>query len=101
MATVRTYPNYPMFRQKTGVMPDFSGSRIAYEEEPYGEKDGSNRNFKLMHQPLSDSLEVYKDGMRMRKDNDYTLNISNREIRFSSTQIPQPNSIILANYKHY
>ncbi|CDQ41820.1 hypothetical protein [Virgibacillus salexigens] len=101
MAIVRSYPGYPAFRKKLGVMPDFSGAKFSYDETPAGELNGTNKVFTLLHQPLPESLQIFKDGMFMRKNIDYTLNISNKNIIFSSEQIPQEKSVISANYKHY
>lgn len=101
MALVRPYPNYPAFRRKLGIMPDFSGSKLAYNEIPMGDIDGNNRIFRLAYQPLSKSLQVFKDGMYMHKGVDYVLNRQEQTITFSEHQIPQEGSVILVNYKHY
>ncbi|MBR2246173.1 hypothetical protein [Oceanobacillus profundus] len=101
MALVRPYPGFPQFRRKTGVMTDFSGSRFSDQEKPYGDQNGINRVFVLLHQPLSDSLQVFKDGMLMTKNVDYTLNIQEKRITFSEKQIPQEASVITVSYKHY
>src|SRR5690606_39104342 len=101
MALVRPYPNFPQFRQKLGVMPDFSGSKFSDQEKPVGEQNGINRVFHLLYQPLPESVQVFKDGMLMAKDLDYVLDIANKTITFSENQVPQPESVIRVSYKHY
>lgn len=101
MAIVRRHPEYPDFRMKIGIMPDFSGSKFADQEKPIGEMDGENRVFVLRNRPLPGSVQVFKDGMLMAKDLDYELNIEQKTIRFSPHQIPQKDSVIRVSYKHY
>lgn len=101
MAMVRPYPNFPAFRMKLGVMPDFSGAKFSYNEVPAGEISGTNRMFTLLNQPLPDSLQVFKDGMYMQKGQDYNLDRINRTLTFSVNQIPQEKSTISVSYKHY
>lgn len=107
MAYVRTHPNYPKFRVKKGVMPDFSGANIADGEIPSGVMDGVNREFKVANRPLKGSEKIFKDGLKMGRatsvamtDGDYFIDYETKTITFSKTQIPQENSIIRVDYKY-
>lgn len=106
MAFVRQHPDYPQFRVKKGVMPDFSGSNYSDQEKPSGVMNGVNRVFNLANIPLKPSDEVFKDGMKMSRattlavsDGDYFIDYSTGQIMFSENQIPQPKSVILVSYK--
>jgi hypothetical protein len=108
MAYVRQHPDYPKFRKKVGVMPDFSGANIVDQETPSGVMDGVNKVFTLAHLPIQYSERVYKDGMMMARastmamtDGDYYIDYTTGTITFSSNQIPQPTSVIRVCYKHY
>ncbi|MFE9081888.1 hypothetical protein [Bacillus mobilis] len=107
MAFVRQHPDYPKFRKKVGVMPDFSGSKLADQEQLIGAQDGVNRNFRFVHVPLRNSEKIYKNGMRMKRasnegtlDGDYYINYFTGEILFSSKQVPQPTCVIAVDYKY-
>lgn len=109
MAYVRQHPEYPNYRMKVGIMPDFSGSNYADQEMPKGVMDGINRLFELEHKVLKNSEEVYKDGMRMARasslaltDGDYYIDYLANPVTltFSNAQVPQPKSIILVGYKY-
>lgn len=108
MALVRNHPNYPNFRMKIGVMPDFSGARWSYQEEPKGDIDGINCTFTLENEPVEKSESVYKDGMLMTRGLDYTMDYLNKKIIFTADdeksgirgQVPQPHSIIRVTYKY-
>lgn len=101
MAIVRNHPDYPLFRMKLGVMPEFSDSKFMHQEIPEGDMNGANRRFVLKHKPLSDSLEVFKDGMLMAEGLDYQISYNTREVIFSANQVPQKKSVIRVSYKHY
>ncbi|MCD7910964.1 hypothetical protein KC480_05420 [Bacillus velezensis] len=107
MAYVRTNPDYPKFRMKKGVMPDFSGAKIADGEIPSGKMDGANTKFELTNRPLKGSEKVFKDGLRMGRsssssltDGDYYMDYDNKTLIFSKAQIPQENSVIRVDYKY-
>ncbi|OXB94760.1 hypothetical protein [Parageobacillus galactosidasius] len=100
MAMVRQHPDYPKWRMKIGIMPDFSGSKISSQEIPIGVCDGANKVFKLANKPLKHSEEVVKDGMVMKRDLDYTIDYATGTITFSDHQIPQPKSVIHVTYKY-
>jgi len=100
MAIVRQHPKYPNFRMKIGVMPDFSGSKLSFQETPIGAINGVNKKFTLLHLPLKDSETVVKDGMVMKRGEDYTINYNTGVIMFSDTQIPQVKSVLHVTYKY-
>jgi hypothetical protein len=100
MAMVRQHPDYPKWRMKIGVMPDFSGSKVSFQEKPIGNCDGVNKVFRLANKPLKNSEQVVKDGMVMTKDLDYTIDYSTGTITFSDYQIPQTKSVIHVTYKY-
>lgn len=107
MAYVRQHPDYPQFRMKVGVMPDFSGSNQANQEIPTGIMNGINQVFTLANRPLKLSEEVFKDGMMMSRassmafeDGDYFMNYDEKKIYFSNNQIPQVKSVIRVSYKY-
>jgi hypothetical protein len=109
MAYVRQHPDYPKFRKKVGVMPDFSGSNYSDQEKPVGNIDGINRLFTLAKKPIKFSETIHKDGMMMNRasslaamDGDYYLDysISPVTISFADNQIPQLNSVIRVSYKY-
>lgn len=107
MAYVRQHPDYPKFRMKVGIMPDFSGSKLADQEKPSGVMNGVNKAFVLANRPLKDSERVFKDGMMMSRassmamaDGDYFLNYEEKTIYFADNQIPQAKSVIRVSYKY-
>ncbi|UYX56223.1 hypothetical protein M3Y14_33775 (plasmid) [Bacillus thuringiensis] len=107
MAFVRQHPDYPKFRKKVGVMPDFSGSKLADQEQLIGAQNGVNRTFRFAHIPLRNSEKIYKNGMRMKRasnegtaDGDYYINYFTGEILFSPRQVPQPSCVIAVDYKY-
>lgn len=106
MAWVRTHPLNSKFRLKMGVMPDFSGASLVKAESPMGDKDGENRRFTLGKEPVGGSLDVYKDGMRLKpasnelfEDGDYWFDQDNKILWFSLFHAPQVNSVILIDYR--
>lgn len=101
MAMVQVYPGHPNFRKKIGFMPDFSGAKFANQEEPTGIKDGKNKIFKLLHRPIDDSLQVFKDGMMMTEELDFKVDLNTKRIAFDDSQIPEEKSVIRVMYKYY
>lgn len=106
MAYVRQHPNYPLFRIKKGVMPDFSGANYS-DQEPLTGFDGAKRQFQLNHLPLKHSEEVFKDGLKMTRastlgmtDGDYFIDYTEGKITFSDKQIPQVKSVAHVSYKY-
>lgn len=109
MAYVRQHPDYPKFRVKKGVMPDFSGANYSDQEKPAGVMNGINDSFTLAYQPIKFSETVYKDGMFMTRasslamtDGDYYLDYSASPavIKFANNQIPQSKSVLRVSYKY-
>ncbi len=107
MAYVRQHPEFPQFRIKKGIMPDFSGSQIIDQEFPSGVVNGINKLFQLERPPLKNSESIFKDGMKMVRassllfnDGDYYIDYQSGEITFSDRQVPQENSVIVASYKY-
>lgn len=107
MAFVRQHPDYPKFRVKKGVMPDFSGSNFSDQEIPSGSMNGINRVFTLAYVPIKQSEEIFKDGMKMSRasslvmtDGDYYIDYATATITFSDKQIPQEKSVLRVSYKY-
>lgn len=106
MAWVRTHPQNSKFRLKMGVMPDFSGASLVKAETPTGLLDGDNRRFTLLKEPVEGSLDIYKDGMRLKpastelfEDGDYWFDEAGKILWFSKYHVPQHNSVILVDYR--
>lgn len=106
MAYVRQHPEYPKFRVKKGVMPDFSGANVADQEKPTGVMNGINKVFRTLNKPLKLSERVFKDGMMMARssslamtDGDYYMDADSGDITFADNQIPQSKSVIRVSYK--
>lgn len=106
MAFVRQHPDYPKFRMKKGVMPDFSGANYSDQEKPSGIMNGVNRVFNLANVPIKLSEEVFKDGMKMARsttmamtEGDYFIDYPTGTITFADNQIPQSKSVIRVSYK--
>lgn len=106
MAWVRTHPLNSKFRLKMGVMPDFSGASLVKAETPSGDMNGENRRFTLAKVPVEGSLDIYKDGMRLKPasneqllDGDYWFDQGDKILWFSQFHIPQVNSVILVDYR--
>ena len=102
MALVRNHPNsaYAHWRMKIGYMTDFSNMAKQSQESPLGVKDGVNRTFTLEKTPVPQTEIVYKDGMTMIRDIDYTIDYENQTIVFSEDQIPQPASTLAVSYNY-
>jgi hypothetical protein len=107
MAYVRQHPDYPKFRMKKGVMPDFSGSNVSDQEAPTGLMNGVNKVFTTAFKPLKGSESLHKDGMMMSRastvaviDGDYHIDYTTGTITFSDNQIPQDKSVIRISYKY-
>jgi hypothetical protein len=81
-----------------------------YEETPAGVIDGVNTVFTIAHQPLPwASIKVYRNGLRMKRNLDYTLDTSNwnaTKIVFIQAQTPQPGTngepedVLLVDYTY-
>ncbi len=69
-------------------------------ETPAGSIDGNNTTFTLLNPPNpGGSLKLYKNGVLLNPNFDYTLNGSN--ITFASPAVtPQPGDILMASYRH-
>ena len=74
------------------------GTRV--EETPSGTINGSNDTFTLSNSPLSASLNLYLNGLRMRAgaSNDYT--ITGTSITFDPDMIPQSGDSLIASYSY-
>lgn len=97
MAHVRNHTTFPQYRMKVGIMPDFSGSQVIRQEEPFGTKDGTNKVFTLAFEPIKNSEQVFKDGMYMRKGAAHDYTISGKTITFA--EAPSSQAQILVDYK--
>lgn len=101
MATIRQHPNFLKFRMKTGILPDFSGANKKNQEIPGGIQNGINRKFTVTSKPIIfESETVIKDGMIMSRNLDYTVDLVNGAITFSTDQVPQTKSVIRVSYSY-
>jgi hypothetical protein len=66
-------------------------------ETPGGIVDGSNATFTLANPPSGSSLSLYRNGLYMSANFDYTL--SGSTITFIPAGTPQPGDQIIANYR--
>lgn len=106
MAWVKTHPLNSKFRLKVGVMPDFSGASLVKGETPMGVMDSVNNKFTLLKKPVEGSVDVYKDGMRLKPatnaqftDGDYWFDHSNQVLWFSKYHLPAAKGVILVDYR--
>jgi hypothetical protein len=67
-------------------------------ETPSGTINGSNVTFTLINQPLSGTLHLFLDGLRMKPSLDYT--ISGSTITFLSGVVPEIGATIVADYRY-
>lgn len=68
------------------------------QENPAGAVDGANGAFQLTSAPNpATSLTLYRNGMLMKLDQDYTL--AGSAITFAPAAIPQPGDTLLASYR--
>lgn len=68
------------------------------EEVPSGTVNGSNDTFTLSNSPLSNTLNLFLNGLRQKSgaSNDYTL--SGSTITFTAGMIPQTGDSLIAQY---
>ena len=83
-------------RWKNGEVSGTSTINFADSETPTGDVDGANTDFVLAHTPLTGSLKVYLNGMRMSITEDYTL--ATATITFLTA--PDSGSIITCDYRY-
>jgi len=79
----------------TGPVPTFADSEV-----PAGTIDGTNLTYVLAAAPSPAlSLKLYKNGVLMRQDSDYT--VSDATILFAGTSVtPQAGDSLIASYRH-
>ncbi len=65
-------------------------------EVPSGSVNGSNNNFTVAHTPITGSVKVYRNGLRMKPTVDYT--ITGATISFLET--PLTGDLLLADYRY-
>lgn len=66
-------------------------------ETPSGSINGSNAAFVLAYGPVSGSVHVFRNGVRMKASTDYT--IAGATITFLSGSIPQAGDVLLVDYR--
>ncbi len=66
-------------------------------ETPAGALDGVNGTFTLANTPLGSSLAIFRNGLYMTANLDYTLTGST--IQFVPGAIPQPGDVLAASYR--
>jgi hypothetical protein len=74
-----------------------SSSQFFDAETPGGIVDGVNNTFTLANSPSGSSLSLYRNGLYMSANFDYTLNGS--AITFATGAAPQPADTLIANYR--
>jgi len=73
------------------------GSQFFDAETPGGTIDGVNNTFTLQNGPSGSSLALYRNGVYMTANTDYTLN--GATITFASGAQPLPGDALIANYR--
>jgi hypothetical protein len=66
-------------------------------EVPGGTLDGMNNTFTLANTPLGSSLALFRNGVYLTANSDYTLN--GTTIQFVAGALPQPGDTLIANYR--
>lgn len=66
-------------------------------ETPGGIVDGNNNTFTLVNPPSGSSLSLYRNGLYMSANFDYTL--SGNTITFAAGAIPQPGDTLIGSYR--
>ncbi len=74
------------------------GTEQVFEDVPSGVIDSANDTFVLSSTPITGTVQLFKNGLRMRSgaSNDYT--ISTATITFNAAQIPQTGDSLFADY---
>lgn len=78
----------------TGPCPQITYSDA---EVPGGTLDGMNNTFTLANTPLGASLALFRNGIYLTANIDYTLN--GQTIQFLAGAVPKPGDILIANYR--
>jgi hypothetical protein len=73
------------------------GSQFFDAEIPGGIVDGTNNTFTLANPPSGTSLALFRNGLYMLNNFDYTL--SGQTITFLAGGVPQPADTLVANYR--
>jgi hypothetical protein len=81
----------------TGPCGGGATSQFFDAETPGGVVDGSNNTFTLANAPSGSSLMLFRNGLYMSANFDYTLNGST--ITFASGGMPQPADRLIASYR--
>lgn len=80
------------------IGPNTSGISFVDSESPAGAVDGSNTVFTLAQTPNPiASLAVYRNGLRLRVNLDYTLN--GNSVLFQTGLAPQQGDVLLCSYR--
>lgn len=74
----------------------FSGS-FTDDEVPVGVIDGTNSLFTTANAPLSGTLKVYRNGVRLRLNSDYFS--SGTTITFATDHFPQVGDLVVCDYR--
>jgi hypothetical protein len=75
------------------------GSTITFVdgETPSGTVNSSNNTFVLAYMPVTGSVRVFRNGLRMKLAVDYT--IAGATITFISSSTPQTGDVVLVDYR--
>lgn len=74
-----------------------ASSQFFDAETPGGTVDGTNNTFTLLNPPSGSNLALYRNGLYMSANFDYTL--SGNTITFVPGGVPQPGDQLIANYR--
>lgn len=83
-------------RKTIAYTTDITTINFADEETPSGTINGINTTFTLAHTPLSGSLKVYLNGIRLKNGNDYTLATTT----ITMINIPGTGDTLIADYRY-
>lgn len=94
--TIDTATSPPTLRFPSGT----GGNSFIFidNETPSGLVNGTNDTYTLAHTPISGSLHLYRNGMRMKPSIDYT--VSGSTITFLDVSVPQELDQLLVDYRY-
>jgi hypothetical protein len=74
-------------------------SNFVENEIPSGTIDGVNDTFTIANSPVAGTLQLFKNGIRMREGAGDDFTISGATITFNAGQIPITGDVLLADYR--
>lgn len=79
--------------------PAFTTSNFVYGETPGGTVNGTNPTFTLANTPVSGTVAVYVDGVRMAVGGAADYTIATSTITFNASAIPQTGDVVVCDYQ--